>query len=31
MSDLIPVPDDMTRKYQYVTSLSELLEILNDK
>lgn len=31
MSELIPVPDEMARKYQYVTSLDELLGILNDK
>lgn len=31
MSELIPVPDEMARKYRYVTSLDELLAILNDK
>lgn len=31
MSDLIPVPDEMAGKYRYVTSLDELLAILNDK
>lgn len=31
MSELIPVPGEMARKYQYVTSLDELLAILNDK
>lgn len=31
MSDLIPVPDEMEEKYRYVTSLDELLAILNDK
>lgn len=31
MSDLIPVPDEMAGKYRYVTSLDELLGILNDK
>lgn len=31
MSELIPVPDEMARKYRYVTSLDELLVILNDK
>lgn len=31
MSELIPVPDEMARKYRYVTNLDELLEILNDK
>lgn len=31
MSELIPVPGEMARKYQYVTSLDELLGILNDK
>ena len=31
MSELIPVPDEMAEKYRYVTSLDELLAILNDK
>lgn len=31
MNKLIPVPDEMARKYRYVTSLDELLAILNDK
>lgn len=31
MSELMPVPDEMARKYLYVTSLDELLAILNDK
>lgn len=31
MSELIPVPDEMARKYRYVTSLDELLGILNEK
>lgn len=31
MNDLIPVPDEMAGKYRYVTSLDELLAILNDK
>lgn len=31
VSELIPVPDEMAEKYRYVTSLDELLEILNDK
>lgn len=31
MSELMPVPDEMARKYRYVTSLDELLAILNDK
>ena len=31
MSELIPVPGEMARKYRYVTSLDELLAILNDK
>ena len=31
MSDMIPLPDEMAGKYRYMTSLDELLEILNDK
>lgn len=31
MSDLIPVPDEIAGKYRYVTSLDEMLGILNDK
>lgn len=31
VSELIPVPDEMARKYRYMTSLDELLGILNDK
>ena len=31
MSELIPVPGEMAEKYRYVTSLDELLAILNDK
>ena len=31
MSELIPVPDEMAGEYRYVTSLDELLAILNDK
>lgn len=31
MSDLIPLPKEMAEKYRYVTSLDELLAILNDK
>lgn len=31
MSDMIPLPDGMAGEYRYVTSLDELLGILNDK
>ena len=31
MSELIPLPKEMARKHRYVTSLDELLAILNDK
>ena len=31
MSELIPVPDEMAEIYRYVTSIDELLAILNDK
>lgn len=31
MSDMIPLPKEMAGKYRYVTSLDELLQILNDE